>query len=193
VNETLKLGITLLIITAVAAAVLGVANAITADKIAQAEEIKNNEAMQVVLEGAEKFSKLDENTLNEITRTNSNILEINEGFDGNSNIVGYTIKAIAKGYAGGDIQFMIGISKDGYITGLEIISHSETPGLGEKATQSFFKDSFKGKSASTELTSSKDPKKENEIQALTGATKTTNGMVNGVNKVLEVYNSYLAN
>lgn len=191
-NETIKLGLILLIITAVAAAVLGFSNSITAEKIAQLETETNNKAMQEVLADAEDFKLLDESKLKEVQAVSSNILEVNEGYDGSSNLVGYTIKATAIGY-GGEIQFMLGISTDGHITGIKVISHSETPGLGANAEKSYFTDSFRGKSVSQELTYSKNPKSENEVQAITSATRTTKGIVNGVNMVLEAYNAALAN
>lgn len=37
---------------------------------------------------------------------------------------------------------MVGISKDGKITGVEIGNHSETPGLGSKATEPMFKNQY---------------------------------------------------
>ncbi|HHV46907.1 MAG TPA: RnfABCDGE type electron transport complex subunit G [Tissierellia bacterium] len=191
-NETVKLGLILLIITAVAAAVLGVSNAITAERIAELDKITNNQAMQEVLGDAESFKLLDESKLKEVQSASSNIVEVNEGYDASSNLVGYTIKAYTTGY-GGRIDFMLGISVDGQITGIKVISHSETPGLGANAEKSYFTDSFKGKSASQELTYSKSPKADNEVQAITSATKTTKGIVEGVNKVLEAYNAALAN
>lgn len=191
-NETVKLGLTLLLITAVAAALLGAANSVTSERIAQADKIANDLAMQEVLDEAENFNKLDGSKLQDILDSNSNILEINEGYDADSSLVGYTFKAITTGY-GGDIEFMVGISTDGYITGFTILNHGETPGLGENATKSYFTDSFKGKTVDAELTSAKDPKSDNEVQALTGATKTTNGVLDGVNTVRELFNLELAN
>lgn len=191
-NETVKLGLILFIITAVAAGVLGISNDVTSERIAEIDKITNDLAMQEVLESAESFNLLDETELKEVQDVNSNIIEVNEGYDSSSNLVGYTIKSSTIGY-GGEIQFMLGISTDGQITGIKILSHAETPGLGANAEKSYFTDSFKGKPASGELTSSKTPQAENEVQAITSATLTTNGIVDGVNMVLKAYNATLAN
>jgi len=191
-NETVKLGIILLVISAVAAGLLGLSNAVTSERIAQADKIANDQAKQELLSEAASFVTLDDSKLNEIAGADSNILEISEGYDASSNLVGYTVKATTSGY-GGQIQFMIGISTEGHITGFKVLSHSESPGLGANSEKSYFTDSFKGKSASGNLTSAKEPKAENEIQALTSATITTNAIVDGVNKVLEVYNTKLSN
>lgn len=191
-NETIKLGLILFIITAVAAALLSVSNTITAGRIAELDKITNNLAMQEVLGDAESFNPLDESKLKEVQAVSSNIIEVNEGYDSSSNLVGYTIKANTIGY-GGEIEFMLGISSEGHITGIKVISHAETPGLGANAEKSYFTDSFKNKPVSQELTSAKNPQAENEVQAITSATKTTNGIVDGVNMVLKAYNATLAN
>ncbi len=107
-------------------------------------------------------------------------------------MVGYTFKTRIKGY-GGEIELIAGISTEGKVEGIKILNHGETPGLGANATKAHFTDSFKNKSVDRELVAIKDPKEDNEVQALTSATITTNSVVDGINKVLEVYNSKLAN
>jgi electron transport complex protein RnfG len=190
-NETLKLGLILFIITAISASVLAISNDITAPKIAEADRLKDKLAKEEILPQGDKFDSLDENKLKEIQDIDSNILEIYEGYNGND-VIGYTVKTKAKGY-GGEIELMVGISTEGKITGINILNHGETPGLGANATKSYFLDSFKNKSVENDLTASKDPKGDNEVQALTSATITTNAVVDGVNSVREIYNSKLAN
>ncbi len=88
---------------------------------------------------------------------------------------------------------MTGISTEGKITGIKVLNHSETPpGLGENATKSYFSDSFRDKPVDEELVSAKEPKGDNEVQALTSATTTTNAVLDGVNSAREIYNSKLA-
>lgn len=191
-NETVKLGLILFLITAVAAAVLGVSNSVTSERIAEVDRIANEVAKQEILEDAESFTKLDENQLKEIVGSNNDVLEINEGYDENSSLVGYTFKVISKGY-GGDIEFMTGISTEGHITGIKVLNHGETPGLGANSTESYFTDSFKGKTVDSDITAVKDPQADNEVQALTSATITTNAIVDGVNMAREIFNSKLVN
>ncbi len=52
-------------------------------------------------------------------------------FPDTTGFVGYTIKASAKGYSS-TIEVVVGVSPDGEITGMKIISQQETPGLGTK-------------------------------------------------------------
>ena len=190
-NETLKLGLILFIITAVSASVLAVSNDITAPKIAEADRLKNELAKKEILPEGDKFEVLDEEKMKEIKGENPNILEIYEGYDG-ENLIGYTIKMKVKGY-GGEIELMTGVSTEGNITGINILKHGETPGLGANATKPYFSESFKNKPVDEELIAVKKPEGDNEVQALTSATITTTAVVDGVNMVREIYNSKLAN
>jgi electron transport complex protein RnfG len=85
---------------------------------------------------------------------------------------------------GGKIGVMVGINlekKD--ITGISIVAHSETPGLGARIVEPQFTDSFKGKSLAKEL--SKD-----DINALSGATFSTKGTVAAVNQARTLLDKY---
>ncbi|CCQ98380.1 Electron transport complex, RnfABCDGE type, G subunit [[Clostridium] ultunense Esp] len=190
-NETLKLGLILFIITAVAASVLAVSNSVTSERIAEADRLANERAKMEVLDIAEEFNTIDEGRLKDIIGSNTNIVEINEGYK-DSDLVGYTFNMKVNGY-GGEITFMTGVSKEGKITGLKILNHGETPGLGANSTKPYFSNSFKDKSVDNELTATKSPQGDSEVQALTSATITTNAIVDGVNIVRQVYNEKLSN
>ncbi|MBU5455439.1 RnfABCDGE type electron transport complex subunit G [Caproiciproducens sp. MSJ-32] len=189
-NETLKLGLILFIITAVSASVLAVSNNITSPKIAEADRIADQKAKAEILPQGDEFRLLSEEKFNEIKEEYPNVTEIFEAYKGEK-LVGYTIKNISKGY-GGDIEIMTGISTDGMITGIKILNHSETPGLGANLTKPHFINSFKNKPIDKELVASKSPENDNEIQALTSATITTNAVLDGVNVAREIYNLKLA-
>lgn len=190
-RETLRLALVLFIITAVSAAILSVSNNITAPRIAEANELKDQKAKEEILPEGEEFKPLDEDKFNTIQGDYSNVLEIFEAYNG-GNLVGYTIKVVANGY-GGDIEFMVGISNEGQIKGINVLNHDETPGLGGNATKSYFTDSFKGKSVEQEITASKTPSGDSEVQALTSATQTTDAILDGVNAAREIFNEQLAN
>lgn len=183
-HSILKPGIVLLIITAIAAGLLGVVNNITAEPIAKQKEKTAQESMQKVLPEAKEFKKLE----NLPDGTNENIKECNEGYDDSNNLVGYAVSIGSKGY-GGEISIMVGISSDGVIQGVNINSHSETPGLGANSTNPSFIDQYKNKSG--ELTVTKNAPSENEIQAITSATITSKAVTKAVNEVTEFFNSNL--
>lgn len=83
-----------------------------------------------------------------------------------------------KGYKG-PIGVMVGIDVDtNKLTGISVVGHTETPGLGARITESAFTDPFKGQLLDKDL--SKD-----NIQALTGATLSTVGVLAAVNSARE--------
>ena len=75
-----------------------------------------------------------------------------------------------------------GIGADGKITGIEILSHSETPGLGANSTKLAFKNRFVGKSGT--LTVSKTSNDGENVQAITAATITSKAVTSAVNAAL---------
>ncbi len=85
---------------------------------------------------------------------------------------------------------MVGIYDDGTLSGIDIISHTETPGLGNKADESPFKEQFIQKEAVL-LTLTKGDKSGQNIDAISGATITSSAVVNAVNEAIDYYNSYL--
>ena len=190
-NNIAKLGAILFTICAVAALALGLTNQVTAPIIEQRNIQANNESRQVVLPGATEFTQMDNSVFSNIEGLEDGIVaEVYEGKNG-SEVVGYTIKTLPKGY-GGKIELIVGISKDGVVTGTNIGSMSETPGLGSKASEPKFNDQFKGKPATDELNVVKgSASTENEIQAISGATITSKAVTDGVNAAIEVYNSSL--
>jgi Na+-translocating ferredoxin:NAD+ oxidoreductase subunit G len=182
-KENLKLGGILLIITAIAGLLLGAAHSVTLEPIAKQEQMTKAAAMKVILPKADEF-KAKQVALEGI------IKEVNEG-TASGKTAGYAIKVAPKGY-GGAIEVMVGISTEGKVEGIKILSHSETPGLGANATQPKFSNQFAGKPISKELQVVKTaPSADNQVEAITGATITSKAVTNGVNEAVKFYNTKL--
>lgn len=183
-KDILKLGVTLFVICAVAALVLGITNNITSPVIEERNIQASNKSRQIVLSDAEEFKQLE--------GMNSDIVvEVYEGLKG-GDVIGYTIKTSPKGY-GGAVEVMVGISTDGKITGVDIGNHSETPGLGSKASDPAFKDQYLDKDVANSLLVVKGSvNNDNEISAISGATITSNGVTSGVNAAMKIYNEKLS-
>ena len=77
------------------------------------------------------------------------------GLDAEGNKVGYVAVVIQGGYAA-DINFSLGIGLDGKITGLRIMNHQETPGLGAKISGLEWQDHWIGKDKSYKFTKAAD-------------------------------------
>ena len=175
-KENLKLGATLLAITAIAGLILAFAHDITKAPIEAKAKADQAAAMKVVLE-AEEFTELTDDI------TNENVTGVFEAKTG-ENDAGYVFQVNSSGY-GGKIQLMVGINGEGAVSGIKILSHTETPGLGSKAEDPTFTSQFKGLPAETELAVGSD------IQAITGATITSKAVTNGVNTAINYYNTNL--
>jgi electron transport complex protein RnfG len=89
--------------------------------------------------------------------------------------IGYAFLAVGKGY-GGDIDILVGLEDETTIKGISIVSHSETPGLGSRITESFFTDQFTG------LSIDEVALKRNggEVDAITGSTISSRAVINAV-------------
>lgn len=181
-NGIFKLGIVLLIIAGVCGFILGGINQVTAEPIAIQAKKTIDEANKQILPSASIFEEKEGVELSE------GILSLTEGKEG-SEVKGYTLKVAPKGY-GGAIEMMVGISFDGKLTGIKILNHSETPGLGANADKPEFANQYKDKSAE-KLSVVKGTAKDTEIEALTGATITSKAVTDGVNEAIEFYNSNL--
>ena len=165
-----KLALTLLIITALVAAALAGVNALTKDKIAAIAAEKTQKAVSQVLEGTATQLTLSGDT--------GMVQSVYQSEDG------YAVQVICSGF-GGDISMMVGVSNDSTVTGISIISHAETAGLGSVAGESTSKgESFRGQyvSQSGSLAVDKDG---GSIDSITSATITSRAVTEGVNAALE--------
>lgn len=184
-KENIKLGLILLLITGIAAFLIGGAYEITKEPIEKQVIANKQAAMKEILPKAEKFE-----VANADIKGNEKIKEVNVGMAG-TGIVGYAIKVSPKGY-GGLLDIMVGVSTDGKVSGIKILSHTETPGLGANAPKPEFSGQFKDKPIVSKLEVVKiAPTKENQIQAITGSTITSKAVTLGVNDAVDFYNSSL--
>ena len=188
-KDMFKLGLNLLIISAVAALLLALTNSVTASTIAQRNEQANAEARKLVLESAQDFEEVkDAKTDNS---KGVKVSEIYEAKDASGNTVGYTLKVLPSGY-GGTIELMVGIdSANGQVSGINVVSNSETAGLGAKATDPEFSDQYKGKPLEELSVLKNGTPGDTEIKAISGATITSTAVTNGVDAAIEVYNNSL--
>ena len=106
-----------------------------------------------------------------------------KGLAADSSVMGYVVETVSKGY-GGDISLMVGVGVDGTVQGVSILSINETAGLGMNAENPEFLEQFLGKSGTIGV--QKNGSSDTEIQALTGATITSEAMADGVNQALFV-------
>ena len=162
----LRLTLTLFLITTIVAGLLGLVNYVTADTIAEQIAQKAENAMRQVLE-ADSYEPLgvpEESAVTAAYRAGDR---------------GYVVRVAPNGF-GGAIDMMVGVDVSGAVTGVAIVSQSETASLGANCTREDFRAQFTGTTGT--LSVSKDG---GEIEALTGATVTSRAVTEGVNTALE--------
>lgn len=85
----------------------------------------------------------------------------------------------------GDITMVVGFAADRReLTGIEFLKQSETPGLGARVSEPWFKKQFGGKRGPFSTVGEGEPSTENEFDAITGATITSNAVKTIVNAVV---------
>ena len=185
-NTILKNTISITVITLVAGLALGVVQDITAGPIATQQEKSKEEAYKTVFEDADTFEvySADDGLATALADngfTAQTIDEIMIAQDSSGETLGYAFTVTdSEGY-GGDIQFAMGVQNDGTLNGISILSISETAGLGMKANTDSFKDQFKNKKVEKFSYTKTGATSDDQIDAISGATITTNAMTNGVN------------
>ena len=161
----LKLSGILLAICVAVAGLLGLTNAVTAGRIDAINAEKTAASMQEVLPSS-AYTPI------EYTGGDTLVKAVYRA-DG-----GYVVEVTPAGF-GGEIDMVVGVDDNLQVTGVSIISMSETSGLGANASKEGFRSQFAGQSGS--LAVSKDG---GTIDALTGATIPSRAVTRGVNAAL---------
>ena len=187
-NRIIKDTIAITVITLVSGLLLGVVNDITAGPIAKQQAAAKEAAYKEVFADADTFETVSsgedadlEAYLDENGFKGPDINEVMLAKDSSGAEIGYAFTVTTKEGYGGDIQFAMGIQDDGTLNGISILSIGETAGLGMRATTDEFKNQFKDRNVEKFTYTKTGAAADDEIDALSGATITTNAMTNGVN------------
>ena len=191
VKKIIKDAFILFTITLVAGLCLGLVEKITREPIAKAQQEAKNRAYKEVFAQADSFGITDELKLalekkeTILDKTGYSQVSIEEGVAAikGEEVIGYIFTVTTKEGYGGEITLAVGVDMKGRLTGYEVLAIDETPGLGMKATEDEFKSQFGGKDASGIQWTKTGASKENEIDAISGATITTKAITGAVNGV----------
>ena len=175
-NSIFKIGINLTLACLLSGIIIAGTYAVTAPVAAQNRVKMQEQAMKELVKDAESFKEVPDKA---------------EWYSAmkNGKVIAYVVPAESKGY-GGAIKMLTAVSLDGKDLGYKILSHNETPGLGDNATKPKFSDQFKGKTAE-QLEVVKVPTDKN-IQAMTGATITSRAVTKGIKEAVEEVTAYAA-
>ena len=187
--------IVLLVIALLSVSALAVLNQVTMEPIAKAEEEAKAEIYRSVYADAASFEEMTGFTGEESsyapTDESITLNTVLAAKDAGGNTIGYVVDATSANGYGGDVQIAVGISNEGTLTAFSVISASETPGLGAKASEDEFASQFAGMPAETIAFSKTGKSKPNEIDAISGATITTTAVTTAVNEAITLFNTML--
>ena len=192
-NKIIKNTLILTAITLISGLLLGMVYEITKDPIAASQEKARQEAYKAVLKEADSFADYADFDEKEVAKAVKDISGctvngVAEAKDNSGETIGYVVTATSSEGYGGDIQISVGIGNDGVVEGVEILSISETAGLGMKATEAKFRDQYVGKTVEAFTVTKTGASSDEEIDALSGATITSNAVTNAVNAGLAYFN-----
>lgn len=187
-NNFVRLAGVLFIIGAVSAGVLAWLNDATKDLIAYNEAMASMDPaiLEAVMPGSVMFNDYEDTSLIETVKSeNEKIVNIMTAVDASGNELGKVVRtwSTVKGF-NGDMELYVGFTPEGQISGVSVISHQETSGLGSRTTEPAFTNQFKGKDGSSEIG-------ENDYDAISGATYSSKSFLSAVNNAIVVYTEYL--
>jgi len=165
-KEILMPALSLFVICLVIAGSLALVNAVTMEPIAANATREADEARQVIFPGA-AFEAHDDYF----------VAYLDEALQG------YCIETQAQGY-GGTINVTVGLDPTGSVLKVQVVAaDGETPGLGQKVKEPAFLDQFAGRTGALAL--------GRGIDSIASATYSSQGVVDAVNKALEIYNEQI--
>ncbi|MCS7241984.1 MAG: RnfABCDGE type electron transport complex subunit G [Candidatus Caldatribacterium sp.] len=178
--KTFRVALALTVVCGVAALALSVVYVVTKERIAEEAKIELNEALVAVFPGGGSFIPIDLSTLAPLPESKE--LQFLEAYevtrDGKRQ--GFVIKASSAGY-GGPIILLIGVDTEkGVLTGIRVLEHQETPGLGSNVAEEAFLSQFRGKSLTDPFTIGED------VQTISGATISSRAVIRACVKVAEL-------
>ena len=188
-KELSRLALVLTVITAGAALLLAMVESVTREPIAQQRRLKTLNALTAVLPPADNSPDQDTVTLVTGKDKKGNDAEtvFYRGRKGEE-LSGIAFKVVSPNGYSGDISIMVGIDPDGKVFGIEILQHAETPGLGAKVEEAWWKDQFKGKGlGEADWRVKKDG---GDFDQITAATITPRAIVGAVRKGLEFFKAH---
>jgi len=168
-NKILKLALVLFLVCAVVAGVLGVVNELTYRRIDEQKQAKTVAAFASVIK-ADRFEEID------FDNPDFPTVDTVHMADGGA---GYVVTSTFSG-AQGNITLAVGVDGAYKCTGISVIEHSETSGLGANAASTGevgvnFRSQFVGQDEGIALANA-----GGQIDALTGATITSRAITEAV-------------
>jgi electron transport complex protein RnfG len=188
-NGLPRLVLSLTLITVGAGLLLSQVESLTRAPIAEQRRLETLRALQTVLPAFDNSPDAD--TVELAFGTDKKGRELKRTFfrgRQGAEISGVAFSVVAPDGYSGNINMMVGVDAGGTVVGLEILTHAETPGLGDKITHDEFKGQFKGKKL--EGSDWRVKKDGGDFDQITGATISPRAVVKAVHQGLQFYREH---
>ena len=193
----MKDAFTLFAITLISGVALGAVYEVTKGPIEQATIAANNATYKEVFAEADSFENVADADLEGLNAQlsggefgNVGIESVLTTKDAAGAELGFVVNSYSMDSYGGKVGISVGIKEDGSITAVGFRETSDTPGLGLKAKDEPFKGQYAGKNAEKLTVVKSGNAGDAEINAISGATITSNAVTNAVNAALFFNQSY---
>ena len=172
VLSVLNIGARLLVICLVVAAVVSLVNEVTKARYAEIQKEEQQKAMASIF-GSSSV------TVTELgDPSGDSFYAVRQGEE----LLGYCVQVVTAGF-GGDMTLMVGFRADQTLVGVQILSHSETPGLGARVSDASYLGQYAGKSGTLTL--------GENVDAISGATISSRVVLAGVKEAQEILKSHI--
>ena len=168
VLSVLNIGARLLVICLVVAAVVSLVNEVTKTRYAEIQKEEQQKAMASIF-GSPSVT---------VTGLGDGFYAVRQGEE----LLGYCVQVVTAGF-GGDMTLMVGFRADQTLVGVQILSHSETPGLGARVSDASYLGQYAGKSGTLTL--------GENVDAISGATISSRAVLAGVKEAQEILKSHI--
>ncbi len=178
----LSMTLTLFLVTFLASASLGIVYELTKGPKATADNTKKNFAIKKVVPD---FNNEPNAEVYRIPTADGSDSLTCYPAKKDGKLIGTAIESYTMTGFSGLIRVMVGLSPEGNIINTSVLLQKETPGLGTKITQSFFKDQFNGKNPGTFRLSVK--KDGGEVDAITASTISSRAYCDALQRAYDAY------
>jgi electron transport complex protein RnfG len=163
-KEIIKYGIILTVICLIASSLLAGVYSLTKSQILKQAQAETEAGLSQVVPGAVRF---------EPVKSKGEALYY-QGYDKENKLSGIAFYASAKGYSS-PIDTLVGMSSEGKIIAIKVISQNETPGLGTQVTQKSFTEQFCDKGIAD----------LSQVSTISGATISSSAVIKSVKQRAE--------
>ncbi len=194
-HSILKSGATLALIAAICTALVAATYQLTVDRIADNDKAILEQSLEPVLAGISYDSGISESRLviappHDLPGSEAAL--IYRVFDDGEPVAALIAMTARDGFSG-PIRILVGIDVNGAVTGVRILQHRETPGLGDKieSTRSNWIHQFEGRTSVDPVITAWAIKRDGgDFDQLTGASITPRAVISALRDTLDYFDAH---